>query len=266
VSINIYPAKAAADPWIEQAKRIILADYGVNVSLEAKNKNLLKFGHNPDVQTSSTTLMKLPSGVYNETYVSTNIITSIISTAAGDTEEVVIEGHTISGGVFTFVTQTKSLTGTTAVTLDTPLARVSRVYNNDVTELTGTISVCQNDTYTAGVPQTSTGVHAQIQAGFQQTQKCSTTLSNSDYWVITSFYADMIEKAATSADVGLEVRLAGKVFRQVADVSCSESHRANFQFKPYLIVPPNSDVRLRARASANGKDVSGGMEGTLLKA
>jgi hypothetical protein len=251
---------------MEHAKRIIFSDYGDSVSLEAKNKDLLKFGRNENVQTTSTTLMTLPASTYNETFVSTNIITSIISTSAADGEEVTIEGHTVSGGDFTFVNQTKTLTGQTVATLGTALARVTRVYNSDATELAGVVSVTENDTYSSGVPDTASKVHLQIRAGQQQSEKAATTLSSVDYWVVTSFYADMLEKTAASADVDLEIRLSGGVFRQVADVSCSESHRGVFEFKPYLIVPPNSDVRLRARASANDKDISGGIHGALLKA
>jgi hypothetical protein len=167
MSINVFPTPIVetADPWIEHAKRVILADYGDTVTLEAKNKDLLKFGRHLAVQTTSTTLMTLPTGIYNETYVSTNIITSIVSTAAGDTESVVVEGHTVSGGDFTFVSQTISLTGQTAATLATALARVTRVYNSDSTELTGTVSVCETDTYSSGVPDTPAGVHCQIRAG-----------------------------------------------------------------------------------------------------
>lgn len=252
------------DPWMEQAKRVIFAMYGDRVSLEAKNKDLLKFGHHAAVQTSGTTLMTLPTGIYNETFVSTNIITSLISSSAADTEDVIIEGHTISGGVFTFVVQTATLTGQSVVTLGTPLARASRIYNSNGEPLIGVISVCENDTYSSGVPDIDTGVHLQIRAGMQQSEKASTTISNIDYWVITSFYADMLEKTSASADVDLEIRLVGKVFRQHADVSCSTNHRAPQPIAPYLIIRPNSDVRLVARAGANGKDVAGGIMGSLL--
>lgn len=33
---------------------------------------------------------------------------------------------------------------------------------------------------------------------------------------------------------------------------------------PYIIVPKNADTRLRAKADVNGRDVSGGIVGTLL--
>ena len=267
MSIDVYPKRLDKDPWMEHAKQIIFADYGVNVSLEAKNKDLLKFGRNQDVQQDIATIMTLPVNIDNETYVATNLITSIISTSAADGETVTIEGHTVASNVFTFVSQTKTLTGQTVATLGTALGRVTRIYNSDTTELAGVISVCEDDTYSSGVPVTPAGVHCQIRAGQQQSEKASTTLSSSDYWVVTSFYADMLTKSAAFAEVALEVRLAGKVFRRVASISCSDAHRGNFDFKPYLIVPANSDIRLRGVSDAvGGRDVSGGIEGSLLKA
>lgn len=257
----------AKDPWMEHAKQIILADYGDSVSLESKNKDLIKFGRNTDVEQDKATLMCLPNNIDNETYVSSNIITSIISTDASDTETVTVEGHTLSGGNFTFVTQTLSLTGQTVATLATPLARCTRIFNADVTEIAGTISVTENDTYTSGVPDTSSKVHCQIRAGEQQSEKCATTLSSSDYWVITGFYADMMTKSSAFAEVDLEIRLYGKVFRPIAHISCSNAHRGEIQFTPYVIVPPNSDVRLRAVSdSATGRDVAGVIKGALLTA
>lgn len=254
------------DPWMLHARQIILADYAATVSLEAKNQDLLKFGRSTQVQTTSTTVMTLPSGTYNETYVSSNLINSIISTDAGDTETVVVEGHTISGSDFTFVSQSIALTGQTVAALSTALARVTRVYNSSATELAGVVSVTETDTYTSGAPDTPAKVHLQIPAGLQQSEKAAMTLSSVDYWVVNSFYADMLEKTAASADVTLELRLSGGVFRPVASISCSENHRGVFEFKPYLIVPTNADVRLRAKASAAGKEISGGIHGALLKA
>ncbi len=256
-----------ADPWIEHAKRVIFADDAVRVSLEAKDKDLLKFGRNQDLETAIATIMTLPDGIDNETYLSANSITTIISDSASDGEVVKVEGHTISGSDLTFVVQSVTLNGTTAVTLGTPLARCTRVFNDDSTDLTGTIYVTENDTFSSGVPNTDAGVHLMIRAGQNQSEKASTSISSVDYWVIESFYADMLTKASAFAEIDLEIRLSGKTFRQVADISCSDSHAGVFNFKPYLIVPPNSDVRLRGFSdSASGRDVSGGIEGVLLKA
>ena len=208
--------------------------------------------------------MTLPTGIDNETYVSTNIITSIISNNAGDTETVTVEGHTISGGVFTFVTQQATLTGQTVVTLGTALARVSRVVNNSATDLTGRVYVCENDTYSSGVPDTDAGVHLILEAGLNNSEKAATTISDSDYWVITSFYADCLEKTSAFSTIQFEVREAGKTFINKIDIEASTNNAGIHEFKPYLIVKPNSDVRLRASANASGKDVSGGIQGVLM--
>ena len=43
----------------------------------------------------------------------------------------------------------------------------------------------------------------------------------------------------------------------------STGGNADYQFKPYLIIPANSDIRLRGTANDNGKDFSGGIQGVL---
>ena len=254
---------SSTDYWLEHAKAVILSTYGDNISYADKNKDLLKFGRNKLVQTTKSTIMTLPTGIYNEPYVSTNIINSIISTSAADTQIVTVEGHTISGGVFTFVVQSITLTGQTVVALTTALARVSRVYNTGSTDLAGTISVTQTDTYTAGVPNTAALVHLQIEAGLNNSEKAATTVSNTDYWIVTSFYSDCLEKTATYGVIHFEVRTAGGVFINKIDISTSDTTRGEHEFKPYLIIPKNADVRLRASASTNNKDFSGGMQGIL---
>ena len=254
------------DPWVEHAIQVIFETDEVNVTLEEVSKDLIKFGRNRDIETASATIMTLPDGVDNETYVSSNLITTIVSDNAGDTEEIVIEGHTLLGGNFTFVEQTATLTGTTPVTLTTPLARSSRNYNNGSVDLLGNIYVTEDDTFSLGVPDTSAKVHLMISAGQNQSEKVAVTISSTEYWVVTNFRADMISKTQAFGDVGLEIRRFGNVFRQVEHVSCNDSHPGIINFKPYLIVYPNSDIRLRGISdSASGRDVFGSISGVLLK-
>ena len=211
--------------------------------------------------------MTLPDGIDNETYVSTNIITTIISSSTSDTNTVQVEGHTISGSDLTFVVQSATLNGQNAVTLGTALARVSRVFNTSGTDHVGQIAVTEDDTFSAGVPNTAAKVHLLVRTGENQSEKASTSISSVDYWVITHVNADMLTKAAAFAEVDLEIRLADKVFRPIIEISCSDSHAGVFSFTPYIIVPPNSDVRLVAASdSAAGRDVAGEIHGALLKA
>jgi len=260
-----YVVTKSIDPRIKHAIDVIYETYGDVVSMEAKNKDLLKFGRNKLCQTTKSTLMTLPTGVSNETYVSTNIITTISSATNTDTQSVTVEGHTIAAGIFTFVSQTLTLTGQTQFTLATPLARVSRVVNNGSTNLGGRVYVYQNDTSTAGVPNTNSKVHLIVEAGLNNSEKAATTISNTDYWLVSSFYADCLEKVSMFGIVHFEVREAGGVFINKIDKACNDTSSANHDFLPLLIIPKNADVRLRVSASAANKDFSGGMEGVLLK-
>ena len=262
--ITISPVQQADDPWIKHAIEIIKADYGVDVSLKAKNKDLLKFGRNELVGTSKATIMTLPTGILNETFVSTNAITTISSSSAADTYDIVVEGHTISGTDLTFVTQTITLNGQTQVSLSTPLARVNRTYVTGSTNSVGNIYIYENDTDTAGVPDTAATVHLIQQAGINNSEKASTSISSTDFWVITGFYGDVLEKTAAYATIHFETRVINEVFRNKVDISASTYDRGVHEFKPYLIIPPNSDVRLRALADGANTDISGGIQGALL--
>jgi len=264
-----YSDRIGQDFWLDHAINVIAATYGDRVSVHTKNKDLLKFGRSEQVHTSTkTTLMTLPTGTFNETYASGNDIISVSSSATADTSlELTIEGHTVdASGNFTFVTQTATLLGNTEVNLTTPLARCSRLYNSSAQDYAGTIYAYESDTVTAGVPQTGAKVHCEIRAGENNSEKCSTTISNTDYWIITGAYADVLEKTASTAEIMFEIRQKGGVFREVFEMSCSNTSGGTFRSShPYVIVPPNADVRMRALASATGTIVSAGMFGVLAK-
>ena len=259
-----YETATLHDPWVQHAIEVIESTYGDVVSIQDKDKDLLKFGRNQLVNTTKSTLMTLPVGIDNETYVSSNLITQISSSSGSDTGSVTIEGHTSSDGLtFTFTTQTLTLTGQTAKVLTTPLCRVSRVVNNGSSDLVGSIYVAETDALTAGVPQTAAKVHLIVVAGLNNSEKAATTISNNDYYILTGFYSDCLEKTAAFAVIHLEVREAGKTFVNKVDIAANTNANGRYDFKPYLIVPKNSDVRLRATANAAGKDVSGGFSGVL---
>lgn len=331
------------DYWLEHAKQIILADYGDSVSVEEKNKDLLKFGFTDQVQTTLTTIMELPSGTYNETYVYRNLITTFSSSSASDTQICRIEGHTVGSDVSvstltqtagtatcttgaahgyasndwvymeganesgyngivqitvtsttqftytvasgtaspatgtitatnqkkTFVVQDVTMNGQTQVTLGTALARATRAYipsQNRATDMVGTGYIYETDTSTSGVPDTASKVHLILNNGANTSQKASTSISNTDYWIVTGFMAHNLTKQASWLDVRLEVRTLGGVFREVEDISVSDgSSQGIFIFEPYLIVPKNSDIRLRATADTNGRDAAGSIQGVLAK-
>lgn len=249
--------------WMLHALRTIEKLYGHAVSPYAKGEDLLSFGRNELVGTTKATLAHQPTGIVHETYVASNLINSIISTSTADGESVLVEGHTILGGVFTRVTQTITLNGRTKVALTTALARVDQVHNDSATELAGVVSVTETDTYTNGVPDTAALVHLQIGAGEQHSEKCATTTSDGEYWILQGFHGDTLEKTASFAEIHFECRLKGKVFIDLLMKGTTNGYGAVHNFNPYMIVPPNSDIRLAAIADGASTDISGAMHGVL---
>lgn len=262
------------EPRIAQAINEIRNEYSDSVSVSLKAKSLLKFGFSPGVADASTgyTIWATGADDAHETYVAanTNSIDSISSSTSGDTSRTfVVEGHTETGGNKTFVTQTVTTDasdGQTRVALTTPLNRVTRAYNNGSTAATGPIYIYENTALTGGKPTDTTKIHLTIRSGRNQSEKASTSLSSVDYWIITGIRGSVVEKTAVTADVSLQIRRNGKLFREVEDVTTSNGVAGLINFNPYMIAPPNSDVRLVAvSSSASVIDMSGSITGYLAK-
>lgn len=231
-----------------------------------KPKSLAKFGSNQLVGTSYATVMDLPSGVVDETFVSTNAITHLSSSNAGDTQEIVVEGHTIDGsGNLTFSVQTVTLAGQTKTALTTPLARCTRAYNNGATDLAGDLYFYEDGTVTSGVPDTASEVHLIVKSTQNQSSKAATSTSQYDYWLLTGIDGSVNKKTSATVDIELQVRNKGKVFRTIFNFSLSSSGQstAEYNLDPCIIIEPNSDVRLRAIASTTAVSVSGRIKGYL---
>jgi hypothetical protein len=255
------------DPWLVHALDVIESDYGVKTSATLKNKDLLKFGRSEEVQSATkTTIMSNKSGIYNETYVSSNLIDTLSSSSGSDTVDITVEGHTIDGnGDFTFLVQTATLDGQNKVTLTTPLARMNRIYNVNGTDLVGTVYGYQDTAISSGVPTDGTKIHITIPAGLNSSEKCATTISSVDYWIVTSVRGGVLEKTLSYGDFHLEIRTKGGVFIDKQDFTGASGSDGGYKFKPYLIVPANSDIRIRATASANDKEMSASIQGVLVK-
>ena len=98
-----------------------------------------------------------------------------------------------------------------------------------------------------------------------QSEKCATSLSSTDYWIVTGTYCNMLSKNDYNAEVVFEIRESGGVFKPKYDMSCSKASGDNRNKIPYVIIPPNSDIRLRSLSSNNGAIVAGGIIGVLAK-
>ena len=277
------------DYYIKHALDIIEATYGDKVSVDEKNKDLLKYGRTEQADNTAGgwTIMTLPSGVQSEMDLYANDIDKVSSSSASDAGKILtVEGHTYSSGLLTFVSQDVTLDATnpttTAATLSTPLARITRGFlkssgtpGSPQSDLVGNIYFYDDNggtiTLSSGVPSDTSYVHMMIRAGLNQTEKASTSISNTDYWIITGAYASMLTKStAASAEVDIFTRDVGNggTWRKAFDMACSfngttDAYRIGY---PYIIVPKNHDIKMVAYGdSASARSVAGGIFGVLAK-
>lgn len=270
--LNDLSKRAGMDPMIVAAEREVLNSYGDTVSVEEKKKSLLKFGLNDNVGTSRTTIMQFQGSETNETYCTTNAIDRVVTTDNTFTGTVTIEGHYIDGSNnLIFAVQTATLTGQTAVTLGTALARATRIYISDGSALASAsdvIYVYENVTTTAGVPDTASKTHVLMDGTYHGSQKASTSISSTDYWFITKAYAGVNKKASAAVDVEVQVRTyTDAAFRTLFKLPLDTNGASYFQIDapPIFIIPKNSDVRMVAASSTSGTEVIGGLAGYLAK-
>lgn len=256
------------DGRLVQAEREIQSTFGDTVSIDKKAKSLIKFGKSAEL--SADTIETVWSYGGHEVYVQDNLIDSIVSSNVVDNQEIYLECHTVEGTgadqKFTFMTQTVTLNGQTRVPLPTPVARVSKAYNNNGTELVGAVYVYQETPLTNGVPQDRTKVHAHIPQGFQQSFKGATTFSNEDYYILTGGFGSVSNKQAASVDFYLEIRTPDKVFRQGAAVSAGSAGGGwDIDLDPCIIIPKNADIRITCETATQGAVVFGSFKGYLAK-
>jgi len=251
------------DYFAGYAERFIVGNYGRNVSIEQKLKFLDKFGYNPSLDTTDGAVTVSTLGT-NETLQTTNSITHVTA-GTGDTQTLFVEGHYLdANGNLIFKVQTVTLSQTTNVALTQPLARVSRAYIKEGSTLVGPVD--------ARIGSGGTSV-AEIPAGENQTQKCQTSLSYRDFYVVYNFGSAVLTSNNGSVTFEFEFRplfdTDGTAFtnpvwrpltkRWVLGNNASET----FPQRTPIILPPNSDVRITATTTANSTIVTGFFDGYL---
>jgi hypothetical protein len=270
--------------WTEQAENVVRSTYGDRVSVLAKAKDLSKFGRtSTNVGTTFVTVSEFQDAVTDETFVATNIIDAIVSTAAADMGKTfTIEGHTIDGsGNLTFVVQNATLDGSdgrTEAALSTPLARANRIYltasgtfNSPQAAPAGNIAVYDNtDGITAGKPDTDAAVKLILLAGDTQSNKAATSISASDYWFVTYFDGFVSDAGGNANRVSFQLQTRdvfnGGAWRPLGGdivVFVGSTGIPPTPLKPFLIVPKNHDVRVVAKADSNTAAVSAEFGGVL---
>lgn len=261
-----YSAQATADHRILRSIDIIKNIFGDNVDASIEPRNLFKFGSNGDLGTAAETLQDQGG---EEIYVNSNAIDSYSSSSAADTGTALIVGHTISGGILTRVIQEVTLAGQTKSLLTTPLARIERVYNNDTATWLGDIYVYEDDTVTAGVPDTASKIHAKVLIGNNQTQKCSASVAGDEYLLVTRWHASVFKKTDSFVDFDVETRdvaATPSTWRVRGRAATSRGGGGVItDFDPPFILPKNTDWRVRGIASAGSTVAYSSVHGIYLK-
>lgn len=249
-----------ANPKYAYYEKLVLNNYGDLVGIDLKGKNLRKFGRNVDLGTSEEQVW-LVGGL--ETLPTDNLITHFASSNAGDTQPIVVEGHTIdASGNLTFVSQTVTLAGQTKTALTTPLARITRLYNTGTSDFAGTVYVSRDVAYTLGVP--ASDIHLQTDGTNNQSLKAATSISQYDYWFIDSATFSVRRNTSAIVDFRVQMRPTTGVWRTQFVCSVSrDSGSFEKEFSTPLIVPKNHDVRVLAVSSAVSTQVDAVLDGPL---
>ena len=285
---GVNPKSGEIDPIQTYSSAIGVMDYGVVHAMQIikdvfgdnvnpKPKSLFKFGRtiNTAGSQAKTTIAEFQGGsastVFNETFATSNSVDRIVSSNASDMQPVTIEGHTLTDGNLAFVSQTVTLNGQTPVALSTPLARCNRLFNGDGSNLVGNVYVYDSTLaggVTAGVPNTEAATKCMITAGFQQSEKGATSISSSDYYVITEIFGSLNRSSGGAQDVQLQIesRQIGHVFLPKTcffSVNSQGNQAFSYEIKPPVIIPKNSDLRMVCYGSAADLRVTAGFNGYL---
>lgn len=252
-SQRAYRDRYELDPQLAHEQREIANRFGDRVSFLRNARSVIKFGENLDIDTAASEEVWNVGGI--EILPTSNTITSISSSDAGDNQTIRLSTHTLNAGAFTEVTQEVTLNGQTPVALDTPVARVERGFNASATEIVGDVWVHEGNA-TAGVPPIAEA-HLLIRPDDQQSQKAALTVQDTDYFVITGVEAS-IGRGGTTArvDVDLRIQEPGGVARTRYSFGLAAgAGPVALKFNPALLVKPNSDVRFLAGTTFNDTPV-----------
>lgn len=174
-----------------------------------------------------------------------NNIDSIISTSAADTQDVLVVGHTLSGGNLTRVFQTVTLTGQTRAALATPLYTCTDAYNAGSTNFAGAISIYDdaNGQSAGGVPNDPTDVANYLPIGDSESQTAVGATAFDEYLLLTKLRFGVDRQTTAVVDFKLQIRTLTGVWLPASTevpVGSSSSAYQELTMDPVIIIPPNS--------------------------
>ena len=177
---------------------------------------------------------------------------TLVSTAAGDTQAVQIEGVDTN---WDLQSEAVTLTGTTPVNTANSYLRVFRVYNNDTTTFAGTITIAA---LIAGTTQ------AQILVPNNQTLMAIYAVPNAFEASVTQLWAAIggASAAGVKVDISLWTRKVNKVWRIQHFTGIIDDGTSHFthKFDPPLYAPQKTDIKVTATPDKAATDISAGFD------
>ena len=263
-----YQQRNNIDFWIAQALDEIKTLYGDECRVQ--DRSIRKFGTMGDGRsfgTTKATIAEFQGSEISETYATANTIDSLIGDSDDDIGKLMrVEGHTLDGSEnMTFLSQPVTHGGTTRVPLTTSTFRATRLFVDGLGTIASPTTPVVGNTYiydssaaggvTDGAPNTPAATKVMVAAGKTQSQKCATSISSSQYWILTASKLGIDKATGTNVSVfgDVEYRQIGGVFRPFGFNFDLSRDGLNFDVedgKPYRIVPKNSDVEMKATSSA----------------
>jgi len=203
-----------------------------------------KFGQNEDIGTGAYEDIWDGGGTYTWPANGTAPITHLYSTGA-DTVEIEVQGLDIDGEL---VVQTKTLTGTTVVALDTALWRVFRMKNLGSTDIGSSNIVHASDSG-------KTVSYAQIQNGNNQTLMALYTIPAGKIGYLLAGSASIVGLVRDySIDGHVYMRSYGGVFQLKHTFGAISDGTSVFQHRYHipLPIPAKTDITVKAISSKDG--------------
>jgi hypothetical protein len=199
------------------------------------------------------------------TFSATADIDTISSSDGTDTQSVEIIGLDGDGNL---VTQTKTLTGQTKATLDTPLWRVFRMKNLGATDFAGYIYCYVDTAIVNGKPTDQTKIRAVVDDGNNQTEMAVYTVPNGKTCYVRSVYASTAGGSrATNYVIKLKARPFGGVFQLKHRRSINDDKDLDKTFEDPQVFAAKTDLVMTADIVASaitGGNVSAGFDFVLV--
>lgn len=219
------------------------------------------FGDNPDVDRTAVEDIWGYGGTY--TYSSSAAIHYISSSNATDTQLIRVYGLDANWDLQEVTVTLRGQTKTQIGTGET-FIRIWRIKNEGSTDLAGHVYVYEDDTVTAGVPDTSTKVRGFINNGDNQSLMSHFTVPNGKTGFIASCSAGLSKKKDGLSNIRMYFREYGGVFQLKGTGTITTTGSSfwvcNFPFFRAVYdnngIPAKTDIKITADSSVDDAGIS----------